>query len=80
MAPVLYGWIKLMTKIFPVVNLRTTVLRTVLEQLTYGPGTTAIFFFMVSLMEKKTIEESKQEVREKFWPTYQVSDVLPPRC
>lgn len=48
-------------------------MRTILEQLSYGPAATASFFFLMSLLEKKTVEESKQEVKEKFWPTYKVS-------
>lgn len=67
-----------MGKVFPINNFRTAVLRTIVEQLSYGPAATASFFFIFSLIEKKTIEESKQEVREKFWPTFKVSIVLVP--
>lgn len=47
-------------------------MKTVLEQLTYGPVLTTSFFFFMGLMDKKTIEESTEEVRNKFWPTYKV--------
>lgn len=71
-APSLYGWVKLTTKMFPVQNFRTSLMKTVIEQLSYGPTATATFYFVVSLLEHKTIEESKQEVIDKFWPTYKV--------
>lgn len=51
-------------------------MKTVLEQLSYGPLATASFFFIISLMEHKTVEESKQEVVDKFWPTYKVQHSL----
>lgn len=71
-APTLYAWVRITSKIWPVSNVRTAIMKTVLEQLTYGPAATASFFFIISLMEEKTIEESKQEVCDKFWPTYKV--------
>lgn len=71
-APSLYCWVKLMSKIWPVSNFRTAIMKTIIEQLSYGPLATGSFFFIISLLEHKTIEESKQEVRDKFWPTYQM--------
>lgn len=71
-APTLYCWVKLMSKIWPVSNFRTAIMKTAVEQLSYGPLATSSFFFIISLLEHKTIEESKQEVRDKFWPTYQM--------
>lgn len=71
-APSLYGWVKITSRIWPVSNFRTAMAKTVLEQLTYGPFATATFFFVMSLMEHRSIEESKQEVADKFWPTYKV--------
>lgn len=75
-APSLYGWVKLTSKIWPVTNVRTAIMKTVLEQLSYGPLATASFFFIISIMEHRTIEESKMEVMEKFWPTYKVRHSL----
>lgn len=71
-APTLFGWIKLTSRIWPVSNFRTALAKTLLEQISYGPVATASFFFLISLLENKTIEESKQEVKDKFWPTYKV--------
>lgn len=71
-APSLYGWVKITSKIWPVTNIRTAMMKTVLEQLSYGPLATASFFFLISIMEQRSVEESKQEVVDKFWPTYKV--------
>lgn len=71
-APTLYGWVRLTTYIWPVSNLRTAVYKSVCEQFSYGPAATASFFFLMSLLEYKTLEDAKQEVREKFLPTFKV--------
>lgn len=68
----MYGWVRLTTRMWPVSNLRTAIMKVAVEQLSYGPLATASFYFIVSLMEYKSIEESKQEVLDKFWPTYKV--------
>lgn len=74
-APTLYGWVKLTSHIWPVTNVRTALMKTLLEQVSYGPTATASFFFIISLLDHKTVEESKQEVVDKFWPTYKVNAV-----
>lgn len=72
-APSLYAWVKLTSKIWPVSNARTAIMKTVVEQLSYGPFAIATFFFIMSMMEHKTVAESKAEVADKFWPTYKVT-------
>lgn len=72
-APSLYGWVKLTSRIWPASNFRTAIMKTMLEQLSFGPFATASFFFVMSLMEHKSVDESKQEVADKFWPTYKVN-------
>lgn len=71
-APTLYGWVKFTSRLWPVMNVQSAIKKTILEQLSYGPTVTATFFFIISLLDHKTVEESKQEVRDKFWPTYKV--------
>lgn len=71
-APTLYGWVRITTVIWPVSNFRTAITKAVVEQCTYGPMATACFFFFMSLLESKTIEESKTEVVEKLLPTVKV--------
>lgn len=71
-APTLYAWVKLTSFVFPVSNFRTGIAKAVLEQFSYGPAATASFFFFMSLLDNKTIDESKEEVRQKFLPTMKV--------
>lgn len=61
---------------WPVSNFRTAITKALVEQVTYGPAATASFFFIMSLLEYKTVEESKQELYDKFFPTIKVSVVL----
>lgn len=71
-APTLYGWVKLTSRLWPVSNLQSALKKTILEQLSYGPSATASFFFILSYMDNKSVDQSKQEVLDKFWPTYKV--------
>lgn len=43
--------------------------------MTYGPAALACFFFGMSLMEGKTVEEAKVELEAKFLPSYKVLNV-----
>ncbi|KAJ8985048.1 hypothetical protein NQ317_016959 [Molorchus minor] len=71
-APTLYGWIRISTLIWPTTNLRTSIQKAIVEQMTYGPAALVCFYFGMSLMEGKTVEQAKKEVEEKFWPSYRV--------
>uniref|UniRef100_A0A6M2DEX2 Uncharacterized protein n=1 Tax=Xenopsylla cheopis TaxID=163159 RepID=A0A6M2DEX2_XENCH len=71
-APTLYGWVKLSSSIWPHSNLRTAVIKALIEQVTYGPFALASFFFGMSLMETRNVDEAVKEVKAKFLPTYKV--------
>lgn len=43
-----------------------------MEQVTYSPCAMISFYFGMSLLEGKKVEEAKKEVEKKFLPTYQV--------
>lgn len=43
-----------------------------MEQVTYSPCAMVSFYFGMSLLEGKTVEEAKKEVEKKFLPTYKV--------
>lgn len=43
--------------------------------MTYGPAALACFYFGMCLLEGKAVEEAKEELQLKFWPSYQVSRV-----
>ncbi|XP_018568056.1 mpv17-like protein isoform X1 [Anoplophora glabripennis] len=71
-APTLYAWIRLSTIMWPATNLRTSITKAVVEQMTYGPAALVCFFFGMSLMEGKTVNEAKVEMQTKFLPSYKV--------
>ncbi|XP_018335545.1 mpv17-like protein [Agrilus planipennis] len=71
-APTLYGWVRISTIIWPSTNLKTALTKAVVEQITYGPAALICFFFGMSLLQFKSIEEAKEEVRNKFLPTWKV--------
>ncbi|XP_019875591.1 mpv17-like protein [Aethina tumida] len=72
-APTLYGWIRISTLIWPNQNLKTAITKAVIEQMTYGPAALACFFFGMSLLEGKTVDESYEELSKKFLPSYKVA-------
>lgn len=47
-------------------------LKALVEQLTYGPAALASFYFGMSLLEGKSLENAADQVKKKFWPSYQV--------
>lgn len=46
-----------------------------LEQVTYTPAAMTSFYFLMSLMEGRSVNEAIDEVKSKFVPTYKVSIV-----
>lgn len=101
-APMLYTWIRVSSKLFPQANLRTAVCKVwfgilsvqsvyqltdgiwnskpfcfipkkgLLEQVSYTPAAMTSFYFLMSLLEGRSIEQAINEVKTKFWPTYKV--------
>ncbi|XP_063706801.1 mpv17-like protein [Culicoides brevitarsis] len=71
-APSLYGWIRLTSEMFPLMNLKTGLTKAVIEQFTYGPAASVTFFYGMSLMEFKTHKEAVMEVKQKFPETWKV--------
>ncbi|XP_055522529.1 mpv17-like protein [Wyeomyia smithii] len=71
-APTLYGWVKISSQMWPTMNLKTGIIKAIVEQFSYGPFAGTSFFFGMSLLERKTIGEAVQEVKTKFPDTYKV--------
>lgn len=44
----------------------------IVEQFSYTPFAMVSFFFGISILEMKSFKEACEEVRVKFFPTYQV--------
>ncbi|KAH8245528.1 hypothetical protein KR032_011378 [Drosophila birchii] len=72
-APTLYGWVKVSSAMWPQTSLRTGIIKAAVETVSYTPGAMTCFFFIMSLMESKTVKEAAAEVGKKFLPTYKVA-------
>ncbi|CAI6369381.1 unnamed protein product [Macrosiphum euphorbiae] len=71
-APTLNAWLTVARYLYPKNDLRSAIIKALLEQVTYSPCAMVSFYFGMSLLEGKTVEEAKKEVEKKFLPTYKV--------
>ncbi|KAH8415351.1 hypothetical protein KR222_004973 [Zaprionus bogoriensis] len=71
-APTLYGWVKISSAMWPHTSLRTGVIKAAVETVSYTPAAMTCFYFIMSLLESKTVREAVAEVGKKFVPTYKV--------
>ncbi|EAA02094.4 AGAP012622-PA [Anopheles gambiae str. PEST] len=71
-APTIYGWVKITSIMWPKINLRTAMIKAIIEQATYGPFAGISFLYIMSLTEGKTAVEAVKEVKLKFPTTYTV--------
>lgn len=65
MGPTMYVWVRIANHIFPRTDFRSSVTKAVTEQFTYDPASICTFLFLMSLLERKTVAEAKDEVRHK---------------
>lgn len=72
-APSLYGWVKLSSNMWSEMTLKTGITKAIVEQFSYGPAASVSFFTIMTLLEGRTFDEAKMEVREKFPQTLQVA-------
>lgn len=71
-APTLFAWVRFSGRIWPQRDLRTAMKKALVEQVTYGPFASATFFFAMTYMETRNTALARQEVADKFLPTYKV--------
>ncbi|XP_023706043.1 PXMP2/4 family protein 4 [Cryptotermes secundus] len=71
-APTLHGWLRLAANMWPELNFKSAIAKALVEQICYTPFAMVCFFFIMTLLEGKTIGEASTEVKVKFFPTYQV--------
>ncbi|XP_046744495.1 mpv17-like protein [Diprion similis] len=69
-APTLFCWIKFASYIWPKNDLKSGIVKALVEQVSYGPAAMCCFFFGINLLEFKPIAECVEEVKQKFWPTW----------
>jgi len=77
-APTLYCWLKIANTIWPLNTLRYAITKGVVEQFTYTPFAMSSFYFGMTLLEGKSVEEATGEVEAKFLPTYKVGALIWP--
>lgn len=71
-APTLYTWIRVAGAMWPSTSFKTGLAKALTEQIAYTPGAMTCFYFIMSLLEFKTVHEAAHEVSTKFLPTYKV--------
>ncbi|XP_045519740.1 mpv17-like protein [Pieris brassicae] len=71
-APTLYIWFSIASAVWPGSTLKSAVIKTCIETITYTPFAMCSFYFGMSLLEGKSVEDAVAEVKAKFWPTYKV--------
>lgn len=62
MGPAMHFWVNLAAVIFPRTSFRSALSKAFSEQLTVDPTCILTFLFVMSLLERKTIAEAKEEV------------------
>ncbi|XP_045473143.1 mpv17-like protein isoform X2 [Harmonia axyridis] len=72
LAPVGYGYVRIMSKWLPHTDLRSNFKRVLIDQTTYSPLMTVAFFGGMSLLEGKDLNGAKEEIEQKFLPTYKI--------
>ncbi|XP_044731502.1 PXMP2/4 family protein 4-like [Chrysoperla carnea] len=77
-APTLYSWIRIAGIAWPKSDFKTAVTKAIVEQFSYTPFAMVSFFFGISILEMKSFREACEEVRVKFFPTYQIGAAVWP--
>lgn len=73
-APMMHGWVKITSFIWPKDTLSNSVKKAVLEQFTYAPVTMFCFYTVMPVLEGNTIWSAIQEqLKLKFFPTYKIA-------
>ncbi|XP_031619862.1 protein sym1 isoform X1 [Contarinia nasturtii] len=78
MGPTMYVWVRTANVIWPRSGFRYSLSKAITEQFTVDPTLICTFLFVMSILEQKTIDEAKDEVRNKFIDTYKVGAIYWP--
>ncbi|XP_034840485.1 mpv17-like protein 2 [Maniola hyperantus] len=71
-APTIYTWFTIASVVWPGTTFKVALIKTFVETITYTPFAMCSFYFGMSLLERKSLDEAITEVKTKFWPTYKV--------
>lgn len=74
-APTVYVWVRIASRLVPGTTIMSAIKKAVIEQFTYGPFSIVAFYFGMSTLEGKTNQQSIEEVKHKFLPTWKVTQV-----
>ncbi|CAH0604693.1 unnamed protein product [Chrysodeixis includens] len=77
-APSLYSWLTIANIIWPGTSIRSGIIKTCVETITYAPFAMISFYFIMSLLESKPFYEAVAEVEAKFLPTYKMAVTIWP--
>ncbi|KAI5717068.1 hypothetical protein M8J76_017055 [Diaphorina citri] len=77
-APTLYCWLSIARRKWPKPTLSHSLKKALVEQVTYTPFAMISFYFGMTLLEGKTVDDGLHEVSHKFWPTYQIGVMVWP--
>ncbi|XP_055914194.1 mpv17-like protein [Eupeodes corollae] len=71
-APMLHGWVRLSSTMWPATSLKIGLIKAAVEQVSYGPFAMSCFYVGMNLLEFKSLNDGIEELRLKFWPTFKV--------
>lgn len=66
MGPTIYCWMRLASIMWPSRSIKASICKALTEQVAYDPMAISTFLFTMSLMEGKSVEESRREVSGNF--------------
>uniref|UniRef100_A0A1A9ULN2 Mpv17-like protein n=1 Tax=Glossina austeni TaxID=7395 RepID=A0A1A9ULN2_GLOAU len=77
-APLLHGWIKLTSAMWPHTNFKSGLAKTLVEQVSLSPISSYTFFLGMALLEGKTFQNARKEANDKFLPTFKIASCVWP--
>lgn len=63
MGPTIYMWIRLAGVMWPRTDIKSSLCKAITEQAAYDPFAISTFLFVMNLLDGRTYEQAKQEVR-----------------
>lgn len=72
-APLIFGWVKLMNKVWPQRGFSTALKKAAVEQIVFAPTSISLFFFTQAFFDNNfDVVIAQNEMKRKFWEAYRV--------